>query len=79
MQSLKLQIQILLNECLKTLSHAFRNLLKVTIKFELCRMLVMQYVGNVRCWVCEILGMWDVDHVGYLGCEMLGMWDVGDV
>ena len=35
---------VLLNECLKTHSHIFGNLL---MKFELCTLLEIQYVGNV--------------------------------
>ena len=48
---------------LKTNWHVFRNLLKVMIKFKLCGMLVMQYVGKVGCWVCVVLGMLDVGDV----------------
>ena len=57
------EIQMLLNECLKTRSHVSRNLLKMMIKFELCGM----------------LGMWDVRNIGSLGCGMFGLWDVRDV
>ena len=78
-----------MNECLKALLHVFGNLLKVIMKFGLCGMLGILYVGDVWWWGCEMLGIWDVGNVGYwdmgfggcgmLGCKILGMRDVGDM
>ena len=40
---------VLMNECLKTRSHVFANLLKVMMKFASCVILGIWYVGNVGC------------------------------
>ena len=54
---------MLLNKSLKTPSHVFRNLLKVKMKFELCGMLEIWYVGNLGCRGCGMFGIWHFPDV----------------
>ena len=58
--------------------HAFKNLMKLMMKFELYRTNQMKILVKLQSFFlgCGIIGMWDFLDVGYSGCRMFGKMDV---
>ena len=58
--------------------HAFKNLMKLMMKFELYRTNQMKILVKLKSFFsgCGIIGMWDFLDVGYSGCRMFGKMDV---